>query len=141
MSKRIFLCLLAWPCAALGQTGQSASRNLHLNGNATQAITQAFAAYGMQVLFPTPLSNTAPGLHLDLREIDLSPLGRFLGPLTQTFFVPLDTHTVLALPDDREHRARYEHPVTETVEIPSLPAKEGSSVATLLTGLFSIRNP
>jgi general secretion pathway protein D len=132
----LWIALVACPCVITGQTGETASRNLELNGNATQILTKAFAGYGIQVLFPSRLPNGA-AYHLDLRDIDLSNLGRALGPLTGTFFAPVDAHTVFALPDDHEHRSRYEHAVTETIEVPNL---DKSSVTNLLTTLFAIRN-
>lgn len=115
-------------------------RSMHIKGGPAELLVNAFGMYGIQVIFATPLEDAKPH-RVDLEDADLSTAGQVLGAMTHCFFVPVGTHTVLAVADDKQHRTQYEHLVTATFEVPNLEnlsTEERTSLEALLVSLFNI---
>jgi general secretion pathway protein D len=117
-------------------------RSMHLAGQTDSVIEEAFQLYGVSVTFVKPIRGLEQPLQLDLKDADLATTSAVLDLLTRCFFVPVNPHAVLAVQDDREHRADYERLFTEAIEIPNLQpgdAEQRSEVEGLLSSLFDIK--
>lgn len=115
-------------------------RSMHINGGPAELLVDAFGMYGIQVIFATPFQDAKPH-RVDLEDADLATTGQVLGAMTHCFFVPISAHTILAVADDKQHRAQYERLVTATFDVPTLEnlsTEERKSLEALLVGLFNV---
>jgi general secretion pathway protein D len=115
-------------------------RSMHIEGGPAELLVDAFGMYGIRVIFATPFEDAKPH-RVDLEDADLATTGQVLGAMTHCFFVPVSTHTILAVTDDKQHRAQYEHLVTATFDVPdleNLSTEERTSIETLLVSLFNV---
>jgi type II secretory pathway component GspD/PulD (secretin) len=116
-------------------------RNVHLVGGVADVIQQAFQLYGIDVVFVGPIQGFDKPVKLDMRDADLETVGEVLDAMTHCFFVPVNTHLVLAVQDDKKHRLQYERVITKTIEVPNLEAgnnQEQAEVQGLLRTIFDI---
>lgn len=116
-------------------------RSMHLAGNPTDVIQQAFKLYGIDVVFAGQLRVLDRPLQVDLRDADLYTTGRILQQMARCFFVPVNARLILAVQDDKVHRSQYEPLVTKTIAIPNLQAdntQEQGEVIGLLNSVFGI---
>jgi len=115
-------------------------RSMHIKGGPAELLVDAFAMYGIQVIFATPFEDAKPH-SVDLEDADLATAGQVLGAMTHCFFVPVGAHAILAVADDKQHRAQYERLVTATFDVPNLEdlsTEERTSLEALLVGLFNV---
>ena len=123
--------MLANRYTALGRPGvahdvaPAALRNLHLSGEPSEVLKKGFGLYGIEVVMVSPLKRGGAALRIDVDDADLSTAGALLGAMTHCFFVPLNARAVLALPDTKENRTRFDRLRTETMRVPNL--KQGGS--------------
>jgi general secretion pathway protein D len=116
-------------------------RSMHLAGSFTDVIQQAFQLWGIDVVFVGPIQGFSAQLHFDLTDADISRTGEALDAMTHCYFVPVNAHLVLAMQDDKEHRAQYERVITRTIEVPNLQSgdkDERAEVVGLLNTIFGI---
>jgi general secretion pathway protein D len=119
-------------------------RTMHLTGEASQVIRDAFQLYGIDVVFVPPMESLHRPLTVDLTDANLTATGEVLQAMARCFFVPVNPQLVLAVQDDKEHRSMYEQLFTETIEVPNMRtdiAEESSEVKGLLSNVFDIQNP
>ncbi|WP_158792111.1 type II secretion system protein GspD [Granulicella sp. L60] len=105
-------------------------------------IERAFQLYDIEVVFVAPIRNLSSPIQVNLRDSDVAATGRVLEVMAHCFFVPVNTHLILAVQDDKENRLKYEPVVTETIEIPNLLAndeQEKSEIAAIITGVFGLK--
>lgn len=122
---------------------QSRLRSMHLRGEKTQVLRQAFDLYGIDVVFAEPIQGLTRELKVDLTDADLAATAEVLGAMSHCFFVPVNAHLMLAVQDDKAHRSQYERLFTETITIPNLQpgnADQGREVEGLLSSVFGTRS-
>jgi hypothetical protein len=148
--------MVAGGWSALGRVGvahaaaPAALRNLHLGGEPTEVLRKGFGLYGIDVVMTSPLravGGSSRPIRIDVDDADLSTAGALLGAMTHCFFVPLNARAVLALPDTKENRTRFERLRTETIAVPNLKqggakdaadSAEKASVLGMLTAVFGV---
>jgi general secretion pathway protein D len=116
-------------------------RSMHLTGQVTGVIQEAFHLYGVSVVFVPPIEGLTRPIAVNLTDADLATTAEVLDAMAHCFFVPVNENTVLAVQDDKAHRSHYERLFTETIVIPNLQAgdtDERSEVAGLLSSVFGI---
>ena len=130
-----------------GKASTMALRNLHLSGEASEVLRKGFGLYGIEVVMTSPLRSSGAPLRIDVNDADLSTAGALLGAMTHCFFIPLNAKAVLALPDTKENRTRFERMRTETIEVPNLrgggvqnpvDSQEKANVVGMLTAVFGV---
>ena len=111
--------------------------SFHLRTDARQIITQVFKAYGIN----TSLDETIRSMQsrLDLDDADFETAARVVGMATQSFYIPLDAHQVLAARDTRENRLQYTPLEVETVYLPGLSAAELTEIVNLAKNVFNVQ--
>ena len=119
-------------------------RSMHLRGDVSEVLENGFALYGIQVVLVSAVHSTSGPLKIDADDADLATAGNLLGAMTHCFFVPLNSHLILAVPDNKENRSKFERQTTETLIVPNLALtnpQELSSLGQLLTGVFGVTKP
>jgi len=119
-------------------------QDIHLHGDISEVLEKGFGLFGIQVvLVPSPYS-TPRLLKIDIDDADLSAAGAVLSAMTRCFFVTLNSHLILAVPDDKTNQANFERLNTEALVVPNLAAanpQDRSSLVELLTSVFGVAHP
>ena len=111
--------------------------SFHLRADQRQIIQQVFKAYGIEV----SVDNTilAKQARLDVDDVDFETAARVVGLVTESFYIPLDAHHVLAARDTKENRQQFTPLELETVYLPGLSATELTDVVNLAKNVFNAR--
>jgi len=145
-----WLVVLAWlQCASCPVTlgamtatdanGPSKVQSLHRKGWPSDVLKAVFALYGIEVVEVSPLPASLGEVTVDFDDADIEMAASMIGELTHRFFVPFDAHLVLAVPDDKANRTRFEQPRTETILVPNMlstSTEDRGSLNGLLLGVF-----
>ncbi|MFP5276476.1 MAG: hypothetical protein ACLGPM_05135 [Acidobacteriota bacterium] len=116
-----------------------ASRDLHsfhVRSDARQVIQRVFNSYGIVALIDD--SVRPQPVRLDVDNVDFQTAARVLGLVTNTFYVPLDSHRVLVARDTRVNREQFAHRELETIYLSGLTSDEQTQVANLARNVFNI---
>jgi general secretion pathway protein D len=119
-------------------------QDIHLHGDVSEVLEKGFGLFGIQVVLVSSPYSTPRLLKIDINDADLNAAGAVLSAMTHCFFVTLDSHLILAVPDDRTNQAKFQRLNTETFVVPNLAAANPqfrSSVVELLTSVFGVANP
>ena len=132
------------PQASPDGSGSSKLRSLHLYGDAAEVLEKGFGLYGIQVVLVSAIHPTSGSLKIDANDANLAMAGSLLGAMTHCFFVPMSSNLILAVPDNKENRLKFERLATETLVVPNMRLtnpQELSSLWQLLTGVFDVAKP
>jgi Flp pilus assembly secretin CpaC len=113
------------------------AHSFHLRTDARQIIPQVFKAYGINASLDETIRNMQT--RLDLDDADFETAARVVGMATQSFYIPLDAHHVLAARDTRENRQQFTPLEFETVYLPGLSAAELTEVINLAKNVFNVQ--
>ena len=118
-------------------------RDIHIQGDDSQVLDKGFGLFGIQVVLVSSPVPTHHMLKIDIDGADLNAAAAVLSAMTHCFFVTLNSHLILAVPDDKTNHANFGRMNAEALVIPNLAAKpqDRSSVVELLTSLFGVTNP
>ena len=111
--------------------------SFHLRTDQRQIIQQVFKAYGIDVTLDE--SVRAVQTRLDVDDAGFDAAARIVGMVTQSFYVPLDAHRVLAARDTKEFRQQFMRQEFETVYLSGLNAAELTDVGNLAKNLFDMQ--
>lgn len=113
----------------------SARQSFHLKTDRRQLIQQVFRAFGLEATLDS--SVPAAPIRFDLDNVDFQQATQILGMVTNSFWVPLDSHRVLVATDTRLNREQFERLEMETVYLPGLTAEEMTAMANIAKGAFN----
>jgi len=119
---------------ALQLVYSQAPHSFHMRTDQRQAIQQVFKAYGVEATLDSSINPTQ--IRLDLDDASFEVATRVLGMLTNSFYVALDPHRVLAARDTRDNRMQYTRQELETVYLSGLSPTELTDVANLAKNVF-----
>ena len=113
-----------------------AMHSFHIRGEARRVIQQVFSSYGLVAL----IDDSVPPrpARLDVDNVGFRSAARIAGLVTNTFYVPLDSHRVLVARDTRLNREQFARRELETVHLSGLTADEQTLVANLARNVFNI---
>jgi Flp pilus assembly secretin CpaC len=123
--------------AAVELAPTAGMHSFHLRTEQRQIIQQVFKAYGIDASVDNSVVATLT--RLDLDDVNFETASRVVGLVTNTFYVPLDAHHVLAARDTRENRQLYTPLEYETVYLPGLSATELTDVVNLAKNVFNVQ--
>jgi Flp pilus assembly secretin CpaC/tetratricopeptide (TPR) repeat protein len=115
----------------------AAVHSFHLRSDARQMIQNIFKAYGIEASVDSTVQPTHT--RLDVDDADFEAATHILGLITNTFYVPLDAHHVLAVRDTKENRQQYTPLEAETVYLPGLSSTELTDVVNLVKNVFNVQ--
>jgi hypothetical protein len=108
--------------------------SFHLHTDQRSAIQQVVMAYGISVALDDSIR--APQIRVDFDDLGFEQAIHMLSLATNTFYVPLDPHRVLAARDTLDNRKEYMRLELETVYLPGLSATELTDVGNLAKNVF-----
>lgn len=112
-------------------------RSFHVRNDQRQVIQQVFKAFGVDAMLDESVRPTPVRFELD--DVDFATATRLLGLATDTFYVPLDSHRVLAARDTRENRQQFMREQLETIYLAGLTDTELTDVGNLAKNVFNIQ--
>ena len=112
------------------------THDLHLQTNSRQAIQQIFTLWGIYVTFDDSVRSVP--VKLDVDGADFATATRLLELVTNTFFVTMDAHRVLAARDTSLNRTQFTRQLVETVRLYGLSDAELTEVSNLAKNVFNI---
>jgi len=112
-------------------------RSFHLRSDARQVIQRVFKNFGIDALIDQSVRPIP--VRLDVDNVNFATAAHVLGLVTNTFFVPLDSHRVVVARDTRENRTEFTRQEMETVYLSGLPQTEQNDVANLARNVFSVQ--
>ena len=117
---------------------EPALRDLHVRGDARQAITQAAALFGVKVDFDGTLEGTHP-LKLDLEQTSYAQAMPILLKMAHAVSVPVDKKLLVVAQDTQENRARLERQVEETIYVPGSTADQLNELTNIVKNVFDVK--
>ncbi len=133
--------LYAQTAGALGEAppllAASGVRSFHLHTDQHQLIDQVFKGFGVTALIDSSVLDQRT--RLDIDEADFATAARALGLVTDTFYVPLDSHRVVVARDTRENRREFTRQEMETVYLSGLSSEELTETGNLARNVFGIQ--
>ena len=112
------------------------ARSFHIRSDARQVIQRVFSSYGIAAMIDDSVRPTT--VRLDVDNVNFATAARVLGLVTDTFYVPVDSHRVLVARDTRVNREQFTRRELETVYLSGLTADEQTQVANLARNVFNI---
>jgi general secretion pathway protein D len=124
---------LGAPISAIPTLG---AHSFHLHTDQRRAIQEVFKAYGLEATVDDSVRLTQ--VRLDIDDASFDEAMRAVGLVTNTFYVPLDTHRMLVARDTTENRKQFDRLDLETIYLPGLNAAEIAEVGTLAKTVFEM---
>ena len=112
--------------------------SFHLRSNKRQLIQTVFKSYGIDATLDQSVS--AAQMKFDLDDATFAQSTQALGMVTQSFWVPIDSHRVLVARDTRENRDQFLRQDMETIYLPGLTGPEMTEVGTLAKSVFDTQH-
>jgi type II secretory pathway component GspD/PulD (secretin) len=109
-------------------------RSFHLRADQRQIIQQVFKAYGVKATVDDSVRPVQ--IRLDADQVNFEAAARILEMVTDSFYVPLDTHRVLVARDTKENRQQFTRQDLETVYLSGLTSAELTEIANLAKNVF-----
>ena len=116
---------------------QAGLHSFHLRAGQRQVIQQVFKAFGIEATTDNSIQS-AP-VRFDIDDANYLDTTRALALATNTFFVPLDAHHVLAASDTRTNRQDFTRLEMETVYLAGMKADEMTEVSNLAKQVFGVQ--
>lgn len=115
---------------------QAGTHSFHLREGRRQVVQQVFKAFGIEAT--TDDSIQSEPVRFDIDDANYLETTRALALATNTFFVPLDAHHVLAASDTRTNRQEFSRLQMETVYLAGMKADEMTEVSNLAKQVFGV---
>ncbi len=112
------------------------THSFHLRSDAKQVIQRVFTSYGITPMIDDSVRPMP--VRLDVDNVDFNVATRVLSLVTDTFYVPLDSHRVLVARDTRAYRQQFMRRALETVYLSGLTPEDQTLVANLARNVFDI---
>ena len=112
-------------------------KDLHLNGDVRQVITQAASTFGVKAVFDESVMPLA--LRFDLEHTTYAEAMPLLLRIAHVFPVAVDEHTLLIAYDTQENRNKFERLVEETVYIPGGTNEQLNELTQIIKNIFDVR--
>ena len=109
--------------------------SFHLHTGQRQLIQQVFKAFGIDAT--TDESIKSAPVRFDIDDANFRDTKRALALATDSFYVPLDAHHVLAASDTRTNRQEFSRLEMETVYLAGMKADDMTAVSNLAKQVFS----
>ena len=122
---------LSEPPALTPQEGQ---HSFHLRTDKRTLISQVLSVYGIRPTVDQTVN--AQSIRFDTDEVDFANAAELLKLATDTFFVPLDSHSVIVVTDTQSNRSRFEHRAMRTFYFPGLNSKELTDMGNIAHNVF-----
>lgn len=119
------------PFALVPQDGQ---HSFHLRADKRNLITQVLSSYGIRTTVDPSVNGQS--IRFDTDEVHFASAAELLKLATDTFFVPLDSKSVIVVADTPENRAKFERRVMRTFYFPGLSSKELTDTWNIARNVF-----
>lgn len=113
------------------------THSFHIRTNQRQIVEQVFKAYGIDPMIDDSVRSSM--VRLDLDDVNFESAVRAVGLVTNTFYVPLDTHRAVIAADTQAKRTEFVRQVLETVYLPGLKDEDMTAMSTLAKQVFNMR--
>jgi len=124
---------LGGPISAIPAQGV---HSFHMHTDQRRAIQDIFKAYGLEATVDDSVRLTQ--VRVDIDDASFDEAMRAVSLVTNTFYVPLDTHRVLVARDTADNRKQFERLDLETIYLPGLTSAEVTEVGTLAKTVFDM---
>ncbi len=111
--------------------------SFHLHTDQRSAIQQVFKAWGLEATVDDSVHLMQ--VRLDVDDASFDQATQILGLLTNSFYVPLDAHRVLAARDTADNRRQFERMEMETIYLPGLASAQLTEVGTVAKTVFDMQ--
>ena len=111
--------------------------SFHLHTDQRRAIQEIFKAFGIEATMDDSVRLTP--VRLDIDDASFAQAMRAVSLVTNTFYVPLDSHRVLVARDTPENRRQFERLELETIYLSGLTTQELTEVNTLAKNVFELQ--
>jgi general secretion pathway protein D len=111
-------------------------QSFHVHTDQRTAIKDVFKGFGIEATVDDSVQ--LKQTRLDIDDADFNEAMRALNLLTNSFYVPLDSHRVLVAKDSADNRKQYERLDLETIYLPGLSTGELTEVGTLAKNVFEL---
>ena len=115
---------------------RAASHSFHIRAGDRQVIEQVFKAFGIEATTDDSIQS-AP-VRFDIDDANFQDATRALALVTNSFYVPLDAHHVLAASDTRTNRQAFARQEMETVYLSGMKSDEMTEVNNLAKQVFGV---
>ena len=116
---------------------QAGLHSFHIRAGERAIIEQVFKAFGIVATTDDSIESTE--IRFDIDEANFEDTTRALALATNSFYVPLDAHHVLAARDTRTNRAEFTRLEMETVFLAGMKAEEMTEVSNLAKQVFGVQ--
>lgn len=110
--------------------------SFHQRASQRQILQQVFKAFGLDATLDDSVRSTT--MRFDVDDATFQQAMRALSLLTNTFYVPLDTHRVLVARDTSENRQKFVPLELETIYLSGLTAAELTELGNVAKNLFEV---
>lgn len=122
------------PSETLELSPQDGQHSFHLRLDRRSLISQVLGTYTVRAMVDQSVN--AQSIRFDIDEVDFADAAELLKLATDTFFVTLDTKSVLVVADTQENRAKYQRRVMRTFYFPGLNSKELTDMWNIARNVF-----
>jgi type II secretory pathway component GspD/PulD (secretin) len=126
--------LLGGPIEILPKHG---AQSFHLHSSARQVIQQVFGSYGINATIDNSVRSDR--VRFDLDDVDFTQASRALMMMSDSFFVPIDTHRVLVARNNANNRMQYERNEVDTVYLSGLSTNDMTEIGNIARNVFEVR--
>ena len=113
---------------------QNGERSFHLRADKRSLITHVLNSYGLRATVDPSVSGQS--IRFDTDEVDFANAAELLKLATDTFFVPLDSESVIVVADTPENRTKFERRVMRTFYFPGLKSEELTDMRNIARNVF-----
>ena len=113
---------------------QAGLHSFHLRTDKRSLISQVLSVYGIRATVDQSVS--AQSIRFDTDEVDFVIAGELLKLATDTFFVPLDSKSVIVVADSLQNRGRFEDRTMRAFYFPGLNSKELMDMGNIARNVF-----
>jgi general secretion pathway protein D len=113
------------------------THDLHLRGDARQAVTQAASEFGIKAVFDESVVSTP--VRIDLDHVSYATAMPIILEVGHLFAVPVDSKLILVAADTQENRAKFEHQLEETIYIPGSTPEQLNEITQVVKNVFDVQ--
>ncbi len=113
---------------------QDGLQSFHLHTDKRTLISQVLSAYGIRATVDQSVN--AQSIRFDTDEVNFTDAAELLKLASGTFFVPLDSKSVIVVADTQQNRARFEHRAMRIFYFPGLNSKELTDMGNIARDVF-----
>jgi tetratricopeptide (TPR) repeat protein len=113
------------------------AQSFHLHNSTRQIIQQVLASYGITATMDNSVRNDR--VRFDIDDVDFTHASRALMLMSNSFWVPIDTHRVLVARDTVANRRDYDRNALDTVYLSGLSTNDMTEVGNIARNVFEVR--